>query len=198
MAKNVKPIEQYMALALQPVMRGAHKRADIMVNIDHIAELSRSAVWLSAIDLPVRLIAIPEGALQGFTDEIFDWDHEHYVETMAIDVPGEETKALGELARELNTFLVAQAKVRHPEFESAFSIAPSLLIRAARLFTSTTNFRSLPASIPRCRTMSGTSGPSCTAPAWMPFTRLSTPRSAGSGASSAWRGATPKPPAAWP
>ncbi len=33
-------IEQYMALALQPVMVGAHKRADIGRNLEHIAELA--------------------------------------------------------------------------------------------------------------------------------------------------------------
>ena len=115
-----KAIEQYMALALQPVMRGAHKRADIQVNLDHIAELSRAAVWLTAIDLPVRLIAIPEGALQGFTDEIFDWDHVDYVKRMAMDIPGPETKYLGDLARDLDTFIIAQAKVKHPAFEERF------------------------------------------------------------------------------
>jgi len=113
-------VDQYMALALQPVMRGAHQRAEIKLNIEHIAELARAAVWLTAIDLPVRLITIPEGALQGFTDEIFDWDHHRYVEQMAIDIPGEETALLGTLARELDTFIVAQAKARHPEFPGRF------------------------------------------------------------------------------
>jgi predicted amidohydrolase len=113
-------VPQYMALALQPVIRGAHKRSDVKANIDHIAEVSRAAVWLSAIDLPVRLIAIPEGALQGFTDEIFDWDHRHYVEHMAMDVPGEETALLGKLAQELDTYIIAQAKVRHPQFPERF------------------------------------------------------------------------------
>jgi len=78
-------VGQYMALALQTVMRGAFTRADIKVNIEHIAELARGAVWLSAIDMPVRLIAIPEGALQGFTDEVFDWDHRRYVDQLAIE-----------------------------------------------------------------------------------------------------------------
>jgi hypothetical protein len=78
-----KKVGQYMALALQPVMRGAHRRCDIKINIEHITELARAAVWLAAIDLPVRLIAIPEGALQGFTDEIFDWDHRRYVDELA-------------------------------------------------------------------------------------------------------------------
>jgi predicted amidohydrolase len=123
-------IEQYMALALQPVMRGTHQRADIERNLDHIAELARAAVWLTDIDLPVRLITIPEGALQGFTDEIFDWDHVDYVKRTAIDVPGPETDFLGGLARDLDTFIIAQAKVTHPEFaerffNSAFVIDPT-------------------------------------------------------------------------
>ena len=69
------PIEQYMALALQPVMVGAQERADITRNLDHIAELAFAAKNVTEIELPVRLYTIPEGALQGFTDEIFDWDH---------------------------------------------------------------------------------------------------------------------------
>lgn len=129
MSKPPKMIEQYMALAMQPVLQGAHKRSDIMRNIDHISELCYAAIWLSSIDLPVRLIAIPEGALQGFTDEIFDWDHEYYVDHMAIDIPGEETQALGKLAKELNTYIIAQAKARHPKiakrfFNAAFVIDP--------------------------------------------------------------------------
>lgn len=125
-----KPIEQYMTLALQPVMRGAYERADILTNIAHVTELCRAAVVLSGIDLPVRLITIPEGALQSFTDEIFDWDHVEYVERMAIDIPGPETQQLGKLARETKAFIIAQAKARHPKFprrffNTAFVIDPS-------------------------------------------------------------------------
>lgn len=120
MVDNNKMIEQYMALALQPILQGAHKREDIMRNLDHIAELCRAAVWLSAIDLPVRLVTIPEGALQGFTDEIFDWKHTDYVEKTAIDIPGKETEFLGDLARDLDTFIIAQAKAKHPEFPERF------------------------------------------------------------------------------
>ena len=113
-------IEQYMALALQPVMRGTHQRSEIPRNLDHIAELARAAIWLTAIDLPVRLITIPEGALQGFTDEIFDWDHVDYVNRTAIDIPGPETQYLGDLARDVDSYIVAQAKAKHPEFPDRF------------------------------------------------------------------------------
>ncbi len=120
MKTDAAMLKQYMALALQPVMRGAYQRADIQANLDHIAELARAAVWLASIELPVRLITIPEGALQGFTDEIFDWDHVDYVTRMAIEIPGPETKFLGDLARDLDTFIIAQAKVKHPEFPERF------------------------------------------------------------------------------
>ena len=48
-------IEQYMALALQPVMVGAQQRADIVRNLDHIAELAFAAKNVTEIELPVRL-----------------------------------------------------------------------------------------------------------------------------------------------
>lgn len=113
-------IEQYMALALQPTMRGCTRRSEVAVNIRHISELIDAAVWLSAIDLPVRLICIPEGCLQGFTDEVFDWDHEKYVEEMALDIPGEETEMLGRKAKQHNAYIIAQAKIKHPAFPKKF------------------------------------------------------------------------------
>ncbi|MBZ5539344.1 MAG: hydrolase [Acidobacteriia bacterium] len=123
-------IEQYMALALQPTMRGCTKRSEVEVNIRHISDLIDASIWLSSIDLPVRLICIPEGCLQGFTDEVFDWDHEKYVEEMALDIPGPETEMLGRKAKQHNAFIIAQAKIKHPEFprkffNGAFIIAPT-------------------------------------------------------------------------
>ncbi|MFG1797772.1 nitrilase-related carbon-nitrogen hydrolase [Nocardia sp. NPDC049149] len=122
-------IQQYTAIALQPAMRGCQSRADIKDNLDHISELMDYAVSFGEFDLPVRLITIPEGALQGFTDEVFDWPHERYVEEMAIDLPGDETRFLGAKARQHNAYVVCQAKVRHPEFpgryfNSAFILGP--------------------------------------------------------------------------
>jgi len=113
-------IDPYMALALQPVMVGARRRDDIRRNVDHIAELAFAAKNVTEIELPVRLYAIPEGALQGFTDEIFDWPHERYVDELAIDIPGPETALFAELARGLDAFVMAQAKVRLPEFPQRF------------------------------------------------------------------------------
>jgi predicted amidohydrolase len=113
-------IEPYMALALQPNLRGVRERSEIKRNLKNITELMHAAVWLTGVDMPIRLICIPEGALQGFTDEIFDMNHVEYVKKIAIDVPGEETEYLGRLAEKFNTYIMAQAKVKHPEFPERF------------------------------------------------------------------------------
>ena len=120
MSNNKASIDQYMALALQPVMIGAKERSDFTRNLDHIAELAFAAKNVTEIELPVRLYAIPEAHLQGFTDEIFDWDHREYVDRLAIDIPGKETEYLGELARGLDAFIIGQAKARHPEIPERF------------------------------------------------------------------------------
>jgi predicted amidohydrolase len=112
--------EPYTAVGLVPTVWGIRKRADIQKNLDHIAHLIKAASWLSSLDLPVRLIAIPEGALQAFNDEVLDLDHVTYARECAIDIPGPETRFLGDLAREWNTYLMAQAKATHPEFPERF------------------------------------------------------------------------------
>ncbi len=113
-------ISPYTAVGLVPTVRGIRKREDIKINLDHLAHLVKAAAWLSSLDLPVRLIAIPEGALQAFNDEVLDLDHVEFARTCAIDIPGEETEALGRLARQYDVFVMAQAKARHPEVKNRF------------------------------------------------------------------------------
>lgn len=113
-------IEPYSAVGLIPTVYGIRHRKEIRRNLEHLADLMAAANWLSSLELPVRLVAIPEGALQGFTDEVFDLDHQRYAEACAIDVPGEETEFLGELARHWKVYVMAQAKARHPAFPQRF------------------------------------------------------------------------------
>lgn len=113
-------VEQYMTIALQPEFRGTFKREDIRQNIDHISSLMDASMVLCGIDMPVRLVALPEGALQGFNDEIFDWDHRKYVDEVAIDIPGPETDLLGQKAKEKDVHIIGQAKARHPAFPDNF------------------------------------------------------------------------------
>jgi predicted amidohydrolase len=113
-------VEPYMAVGLIPTVRGIRTRSDIEINIEHLRHLVKAAAWLSSLSIPVRLIALPEGALQAFNDEVLDLDHATFARECAIDIPGPETDALGEIARTYRSFLIAQAKARHPEWPDRF------------------------------------------------------------------------------
>ncbi len=113
-------IRPYTVVGLVPTVRGIRKRDDIAVNLEHIAHMVKAAAWLSSLELPVRLIALPEGALQGFNDEVLDLDHVQYARECAIDIPGRETDALGAIAREYNAFVMGQAKAHHPDWKDRF------------------------------------------------------------------------------
>lgn len=113
-------IKPYQVVGLSPSCRHITKRADIAENINHIERLIRSAMWAATMDVPVRLVTLPEGALQGFRDEFTDQKHEEYALECAIDLPGPETEALSALAVKYDVFLMASAKARHEEFPGRF------------------------------------------------------------------------------
>ncbi|MDB5108132.1 MAG: hydrolase [Candidatus Binatus sp.] len=113
-------IKPYTAVGLVPTVRGIRARADIAINLEHIAHMVKAAAWLSSLELPVKLIAIPEGALQGFNDEVLDLDHAEFARECAIDIPGPETDALGAIARNYKSFVIAQAKARHADWKDRF------------------------------------------------------------------------------
>jgi predicted amidohydrolase len=128
-------------LALQPngISHRRQKHKHRQRNLDHLAHLIAAASWLSSLDLPVRLVVLPEGALQGFTDEVFDLDHVTYARDCAIDVPGPETRFLGDLAKHWNVFIMGQAKARHEAFPDRF-FNVGFVIRTARSSSSTTSW----------------------------------------------------------
>jgi predicted amidohydrolase len=113
-------IRPYTAVGLVPAVRGIRSRHEITVNLEHLSHMAKAAAWLSSLELPVRLIALPEGALQGFNDEVLDLDHVEFAKECAIDIPGRETEALGVIAREYNAFIMAQAKARHPDWKDRY------------------------------------------------------------------------------
>jgi len=118
--EETQMIEPYQAIGLVPTMWGIRRREDIRRNLEHLDHLVTASTWLGGLDLPVRLVAVPEGALQGFNDEVLDLDHETFARDCAIDIPGPETDELGRLARKWGVFVMAQAKARHPEFPGRF------------------------------------------------------------------------------
>ena len=113
-------IKPYTAVGLIPTVRGIRKRKDIKLNLEHLTHLVKAASWLSSLSIPVRLIAFPEGALQGFNDEVLDLDHVQFARECAIDIPGEETEALGQIAKAYSAFIMAQAKARHPDLKDRY------------------------------------------------------------------------------
>src|SRR5436190_897788 len=113
-------IEPYNAVGLIPTFWGIRRRADIKKNLDHLHSLTKAAFWLSNLDIPVRLLAIPEGALMGFNDEVLDVDHAEYARTCCIDIPGPETDDIGKLARQWKVYIMAQAKARHKDWKDRF------------------------------------------------------------------------------
>src|ERR1700740_3790610 len=113
-------IEPYTAVGLIPSFWGIRRREDIEKNLEHVENLQKAGFWLSNLDIPVRLVAIPEGALQGFNDEVLDVDHAEFARNCAIDIPGPETDRLGRLARQWGVFIMAQAKARHEDRPDRF------------------------------------------------------------------------------
>ncbi|PHX81851.1 MAG: hydrolase [Thermoleophilia bacterium] len=131
MAKQIGPVAPYMAVGLSTVVRGISKRSEIARNLDVIEDAIHAAVSIIGINMPVRLIALAEGALTGFTDEIFDIPHTVAARDLFIDLPGPETQRLGALAKQYDTYIVVQCKARLPEvmddrfFNMLFVLGPN-------------------------------------------------------------------------
>jgi predicted amidohydrolase len=137
---NSVPVAPYMAVGLSTVVHGIGSRKDIERNLRIVEDGIHAAVSVIGINMPVKLIALAEGALTGFTDEIFDLPHVTAARELFIDVPGEETERLSALARRYRTYIVVQCKARWPEviddrfFNLLFVISPEgeIVHRAAK------------------------------------------------------------------
>ncbi|MCL4780580.1 MAG: hydrolase [Gammaproteobacteria bacterium] len=125
-----RPVAPYLAVGLSTVIYGISERKQIRHNLENIEEVIHAAVSMVNINMPVKIIALAEGALTGFTDEIFDLPHVMAARDLFIDVPGEETEHLGRLAKLYNTYIIGQCKARWPEvmadryFNTLFVISP--------------------------------------------------------------------------
>jgi len=109
-----------MAVGIQSTCYDIYKRADIRWNLDHLSEMIDVAVYTCSLELPVKLVVLAEGAIQGFGDEWRDSDQAEYARECIIDIPGEETNILGKKAKEYKLYLVCQNKARIPEFPDRY------------------------------------------------------------------------------
>ena len=129
--KSRKPIAPYLAVGLSTTCRGISKRSDIKRNLRHIENMIHGAMFVVSINMPIKIIALAEGAISGFTDEAFDVPHVTAAKELYIDIPGEETEFLGNIAKHYKTYIIAQCKARWPEiikdrfFNTAFIIDPN-------------------------------------------------------------------------
>ncbi len=139
-AQAPAPVAPYMAVGLSTVVHGIGSRKDIERNLRIVEDGIHAAVSVIGINMPVRLIALAEGALTGFTDEIFDVPHVTAARELFIDVPGPETERLSALAKQYGTYIAVQCKARWPEviedrfFNLLFVISPQgeIVHRAAK------------------------------------------------------------------
>jgi len=92
-----------MAVGLSTVVHGIGSRQDIERNLQIVEDGIHAAVSIIGINMPVRLIALAEGALTGFTDEIFDIPHVTAARDLFIDIPGPETDRLASLGNTTHT-----------------------------------------------------------------------------------------------
>ncbi|WP_327311840.1 nitrilase-related carbon-nitrogen hydrolase [Streptomyces sp. NBC_01243] len=135
-----EPVAPYLTVGLSTVVRSITSRAQIAHNLDIVEEAVHAAVSVVGINMPVKLIALAEGALTGFADEILDMPHVTAARDLFIDIPGPETERLAALARHYDTYIVAQCKARWPEilpdryFNTLFVISPAgeIVHRAAK------------------------------------------------------------------
>jgi len=118
--KDHKMIKPYNAVALQTNVLNVPNRNEVQKNLDHIGNMVDLVHHMCGLELPVKLIALGEGAIQGFIDEIVDMDQATYIDVMAAEIPGPETRFLGEKAKEKNCYIIGQLKTRHPEFPDRF------------------------------------------------------------------------------
>jgi predicted amidohydrolase len=110
----------YTAVALQTSVHNVPNRDQVEVNLKHIGNMIDLVIHICSLELPVRLIALGEGAVQGFIDEIIDMEQAEYCDVMAADIPGPETEALGAKAKEHGCYILAQLKTRNPDYPGRF------------------------------------------------------------------------------
>ncbi|QAZ43207.1 hypothetical protein C1M53_09730 [Mesorhizobium sp. Pch-S] len=172
MAPRPAYVAPYMAIGLSTIVTGVAQRKHIRHNLETIEEAIHAAVSICAINAPIRVVALAEGALTGFTDEIFDVPHVTAARDIFIDLPGEETEALGKLARHYDTYIIGQCKARWPDvMEDRFFNTLFVIDRKGKLVHRAARTTSGAASAVARRMISTTAGSSCSATAWRPSIR---------------------------
>lgn len=118
-------IKPYVAVAMQPsVWDNMGDRKNNVKNIEHGEKLMGVAIRVSELEAPVKLIAFPEGWLQGFSfsdpEHFLHISSKEYARKGAITVPGEETDRIGELAKKFRVYVRFHADVVELEWPNLY------------------------------------------------------------------------------
>lgn len=108
---------RYAAVGIQSDVWNCFKREDYKGNLERLAFNINRAVRHASLELPVRLVALSEGAMGGWAT----WaggtqEHLKAYKELAPEIPGPETEFLGELCKEGNFFLIGQLQAKDAEF----------------------------------------------------------------------------------
>jgi beta-ureidopropionase len=122
-------VDPFSVVALSPRTINAESRADCLANVKRINEFMDTAVMVGAWEgAPVRLVVIPEMAIQGM---VANTPGNRAAEArFAVEIPGPETEELGRKAKELDTYIAAELyMVRDDDFPDryfnvAFIVSP--------------------------------------------------------------------------
>jgi predicted amidohydrolase len=122
-------VDPYSVVALSPRTINVENRAQALENVKRINEFMDTAVMVGAWEgFPVRLVVIPEMAIQGMVANTPGNRKEEA--RFAVEIPGPETDELGKKAKELDTYIAAELyMVRDDDFPDryynvAFIVSP--------------------------------------------------------------------------
>lgn len=113
-------IEPFSVVGLSPRTITVEKPGDALANVKRINEFMDTAVMVGRWEgAPVRLVVIPEMAIQGM---VANFPGNRAKEAhFAVEIPGPETDELARKARELNTFIAAELyMVRDDDFPDRY------------------------------------------------------------------------------
>ncbi|MBT5891755.1 MAG: hydrolase [Chromatiales bacterium] len=106
---------QYSVVGIQNQSTMAICRDDYMKDLERLAKSIGFGVWNCSLDLPVRLVALSEGGIGGWALGGGD-DHFRVYNEVVPEIDGPETRFLGDIARQMNTYIIAQMICKDPEF----------------------------------------------------------------------------------
>jgi predicted amidohydrolase len=120
MQEDISMIEPFACVALSPRTISIENRADALENVKRICSFMDTACTVAAWEgAPVRLVVIPEMAIQGLIPT--RPGHRETEAKFAMEIPGPETEELGRKAKEIHAYIAAELyMVRDSDFPDRY------------------------------------------------------------------------------